>query len=434
MPRLASLLVCLVLTSFAACGKTTPTPDTPPTNPPTDPPTNPPVHEPVKNKELMITDLSVVEDTRATTAGGPWTFGGLVTAMAGPTPPAAFVKQWLLQWDANQTLNTFTVPRRQTIRSLVIDPWKTRDGQPGVPDPAWTPNLANAPFRLLAIVNRLDLSRGDASVVENAGEGRFVFGVTDSGGAPTQFTVIFEYEQLATDRAALRGWAQQWHALGTLPFGAAYNTALQQITDRFSGANKAPAKPNGSPLNQIRTNEIALSSPWELREFRIVGGQLREVPVAQSPDNSLQGTARLAAFINTNEVGILDRNFTIPAQFQNAAFQAGSSLVPFGFFWQAPAVSNNEARHVVSFTSCNGCHHRETNTTSFLHVAPRAAGAEAVLSGFLTGVTVPDPVNGATTRTFNDLADRAENLKLLAAEPGAIRLQAIRQSRRARVH
>ena len=121
------------------------------------------MHEPVKNKELMITDLSVVEDGRATAAGGPWTFGGLITAMAGPTPPGAFVKQWLLQWDANQSVNTFTVARRQTIRSLVIDPWKARDGQAGAPDPAWTPNLANAPFRLLAIVNRLDLSRGDGA-------------------------------------------------------------------------------------------------------------------------------------------------------------------------------------------------------------------------------------------------------------------------------
>ena len=219
-----------------------------------------------------------------------------------------------------------------------------------------------------------------------------------------------------------------------MPFGAAYNTALQQITDRFSGANKAPAKPNGSPLNQIRTNEIALSSPWELREFRIAAGQLREVPVAQSPDNSLQNTPRLAKFINDNETAILDRNFTIPAQFDGAAFQAGSSLVPFGFFWQAPAVNNREARHVVSFTSCNGCHHRETNTTNFLHVAPRAAGAEAALSGFLTGITVPDPLGGPTTRTFNDLADRAENLKMLAGEPGAIQLQAMRQSRRSRVH
>jgi hypothetical protein len=355
--------------------------------------------------------------------------------MAGPTAPGTFVKQWLLKWDANQTINALTVARRQTIRSVVIDPWKTRDGQAGATDAAWNPNLANAPFRLLAIVNRLDLNRGDgANVVENAGEGRFVFGVTDNGGAPLPFTVIFEYEQIATDRAALRGWAQQWHALGTMAFGPAYNTALQVITDRFSGANKAPAKPNGSPLNQIRTNEIALASPWELREFRIAGGQLEEVPTAQSPANAFQGTARLAKFINDNEADILDRNFTVPLQFEGAPFRAGSSQVPFGFFWQAPAVANNEARHVLSFTTCNGCHHRETNTTTFLHVAPRAANAEASLSGFLTGITVPDPVNAGTSRPFNDLNDRAENLKQLAGEPGAISLTAIRQSRRARVH
>ncbi len=434
-----SLLVCLVVVSLGACRPTTPPPPTdPPTNPPADPPPPPPpppVHEPVKNKELMITDLSVVNDARATGPAGVWSFGGLITAMAGPTAPGTFVKQWLLKWDAAQTINTFPVARRASIRSLVIDPWKARDGQAGATDAAWVPNLANAPFRLLAIVNRLDLNRGDgAAVVENAGEGRFVFGVTDNGGAPLQFTVIFEYEQSATDRAALRGWAQQWHALGTQAFGPGYNTALQQITDRFSGANKAPAKPNGSPLNQIRTNEIALTSPWELREFHIVGSQLQEVPAAQSPDNSLQNTPRLAKFVNDNEADILDRNFTIPAQFDGAAFQAGSSLVPFGFFWRAPAVANNEARHIVSFTSCNGCHHRETNTTSFLHVAPRAAAAEAALSGFLTGVTVTDPIAPATSRTFNDLAERAENLKLLAGEPGAIRVNAIRQSRRSRVH
>ena len=437
MPRFAdSLLVCLVTVSLCAC-QPTPPPNPPPvTPPPADPPpANPPVHEPVRTKELMITDLSVVDDARANGPSGPWSFGGLMAAMAGATAPGTFVKQWLLQWDVAQTINTFTVARRGTIRGTVIDPWKARDGQAGATDAAWTPNLANAPFRLLAIVNRLDLNRGDgAAVVENAGEGRFVFGVTDNGGAPLPFTVILEYEQVATDRAALRGWAQQWHALGTMPFGPGYNAALQQITDRFAGAGKAPAKPNGSALNQIRTNEIALGSPWELREFRIVGTQLQEVPTAQSPDNSHQGTPRLATFVNDNEDDILDRNVTIPPAFQGSAFLAGSSRVPFGFFWQAPGIANNEARHVVSFLSCNGCHHTETGTTSFLHVAPRAAGAEAVLSGFLTGITVTDPVNPGTSRRFEDLKERAENLKQLAGEPGTISLTAIRQARRARVH
>jgi len=33
--------------------------------------------------------------------------------------------------------------------------------------------------------------------------------------------------------------------------------------------NAAPTKGNGSAINQIRTNEIALRSPWELREFTL---------------------------------------------------------------------------------------------------------------------------------------------------------------------
>ena len=67
--------------------------------------------------------------------------------------------------------------------------------------------------------------------MKNAGEGRFVFGVLDNGGQPLPFTVILEYEQIATSRAQLRGWAQQWHALGALAFGEPFNAALQQITE-----------------------------------------------------------------------------------------------------------------------------------------------------------------------------------------------------------
>jgi hypothetical protein len=387
------------------------------------------------SKELMITDLSVVNDGRATGPDGVWSFGGLIKAMAGTTDPRQFVVDWLKTWERNQTVNGFNVPARSTIRATVIDPWKAKDGQAGTSDANWKVNLANAPFRLLAIVNRLDLNRGNGNtIVENAGEGRFVFGVTNAAGAPLPFTVIFEYEQLAKDRETLRGWAQAWHALGDKSFGAEYNAALQQITDRFSGKDKAPSKPNGSPLNQIRTNEIALANPWELREFHIVSGKLQEVPTLQSPDNSLQNTAKLAKFINDNEVAILDRKFTIPAQFEGAPFLAGSSLVPRGFFWRAPGVNNNEARHIVAFNACNGCHHRETDTGNFLHVANRAQNAEAELSGFLKGIKVEDPVNTGTFREFKDLALRAEALKLIATETGVARLQSITRDRASRVH
>ena len=68
--------------------------------------------------------------------------------------------------------------------------------------------LSKAPFRLLSIVNRIDLWKSDEKGVApiDAGEGRFVFCLTEGFSSeedsyirneahPIQFTVIFEYEQ-----------------------------------------------------------------------------------------------------------------------------------------------------------------------------------------------------------------------------------------------
>jgi hypothetical protein len=395
----------------------------------------------------MITDLSVVNDARATGPNGAWSFGGLIQAMSGTTNPSRFVVSWMKTWETNQSVNGFTIPARPSIRNEVINPWKAKDGQPNVADDQWNVNFANAPFRLLAIVNRLDLTGGTPTNVENAGEGRFVFGVLNAAGQPLPFTVIFEFEQLATSRAQLRGWAQQWHALGALPFGAPFNAALQQITDRFSGKDKAPNKPNGSPLNQLRTNEIALSfaNGWELREFKIDGGFLKPSTTLQSPSNSFQNTAVLRQFIADNEPEILDGGFRIPVRFNNAPFLAGASLIappsaPPAFKWIVPTPVNNEARHKVALGSCNGCHHLETGTMNFLHVANRAPTAEAALSGFLKGgpngtdFEVDDQGTGGFKRKFNDLKDRAAILREAAAEAGDIQLNSMRNARRFRVH
>ncbi len=426
MKYLVTVLCPVALIFLSAC------PNTPPsTSPVTPPPATPPVgatpHEPVIGKELMITDLSVVNDSRTKGADGPWSFGGLMKNLAGSGDRKAFVLNWLKMWETAQTVNDQIVPARSSIRSIVIDGWKARDGQAGASDAAWTMNFANAPFRLLAIVNRIDLNRIEDPADKTAGEGRFVFGVLGGDDAPLPFTVIFEYRLIGTDRERLRGWAQEWHALGLIPnFGPPYNAALQAITDKFSG-------PAGQ-LNQIRTNEIALTSPWELREFRIVNGALRETPTLQTPANSVQNSAALARFINQNEVEIIDGLVRVPEKFENVPFLAASSLVPFNFSWAAPGVQNPEARHKLAVISCNGCHHIETGTGSFLHIANRAPNAEPQLSGFLKGIEVTDPANPPLKHKFADLADRAVILKAIVAEPGAIRLQALTQPRRARVH
>ncbi|MER2564760.1 MAG: CARDB domain-containing protein [Myxococcaceae bacterium] len=367
--------------------------------------------------ELMIRNLAVVEDPLRTNwtgsltnpSDGAWQFGRLMTTMAGPNDPELFVRNWLAQWDSPRLVNGLNVNPRP-MNAIVTQPWLAASGGTRL-------DLTRAPFRLLAIVNRMDLrnlSRG------SAGEGRFVFGVLGAGGTQLQFTVILEFNLPATTQADVDRWAADWHALGALPVGSpAYNTALEAITRRFAGPNASPSRPNGSAINQVRSNEIALSAPWEMREFNLnAAGQLVQVPVAQTTDLPLNNSPNLAQFINTNTAALLTDTHVVPATFNGAPFLAGSALTNPGHFWNAPGITNPDARFHFSVNTCNGCHAGDTNT-AFLHVFPRNQGQVAQLSGFLTGTVVPDRVTG-TPRTFNDLSVRSESLlAVLCAVPAA---------------
>ena len=285
---------------------------------------------------------------------GPWTFGHLMTQMANQPVtgihPSTFVRNWLNKWMNDQVINGWTVAKRQQMQTLVIDPWVAASGGPHRPL-----NLAIAPFKLLAIVNRVDLRNNTVYGGGNAGEGRFVFGVIDrrptgkpdpytgqpaAGCGVTQFTVIFEY---GIDRrgCGIRDWGRQWHNLRNFVLGSArYNHELQAITDQFTRANAAPHKPNRSALNQLRTNEIELllnppTNPvWELREFKIGGdagvnpGQLEEATVKRTPDLTRNRTALRTQFINANEAAILAETHDVPLTFMGQNFLGGSSLAP----------------------------------------------------------------------------------------------------------
>jgi len=379
-------------------------------------------------KELMITHLSVVEDpvrtrfatpaprstallarpgvpvtTRPSPSQAKWTFGKLISDMAGANDPSTFVLDWLAHWETDQQINGFSAAARPDIRAQVIDPWLAASGGARL-------DMAKAPFRLLAIVNRIDLRKNPSYAAGHAGEGRFVFGVTDPSGNPLAFTVILEYELPARTLADVKAWAAAWHELGALPFGAAYNAKLEAITDRFAGRNAAPAKTNGSAINQVRTNEITLRRPWELREFRLAsrGGALVQTTCTQEVDMSLFNTPELAAYINADEANILAQRHTVPQPMLAAA-------APELLVLNAPGRINPEARHKLSLNTCSGCHFRETGT-AFTHVDVRAAGQEARLSGFLTGITAGDPITGAP-HAFNDLAGRAQDLRHVLTTP-----------------
>lgn len=413
-----------------------------------------------QNQVLMITDPTVVADASRTfdvctgngNPNGVWTFNHLMTEMANPAAsginPSTFVERWLDHWLTAQTINTDNVPARTQMQSL-IDDWRAASGGGDL-------DLSIAPFRLLAIVSRLDLAttRGGGSGYAarsgdflDAGEARFVFGVvlppgydgtgffnaTPLGGGcrALPFSVIFEYRVPRCDCKEVRSWARQWVRLASLPFpSGTYNAALERITRQFTSANSNPLKPNGSALGQLRTNEIALTPPgqflWELREFQLPQFRfsfLTETTVADNPIASFNNTPTFSNWVLGPVLTEIAANGIgapippVPLFFQTLAFLGGHAPVPVGF-WTGPGINfadmnENWSRHRASLATCESCHRTET-LTPFVHVDPNTAGLPANLSGFLTGIIgVPDPANPAGTpaRDFDDLARRELDIK-----------------------
>ena len=112
-------------------------------------------------KELVVTDLSVVNDPRtifnpANPANpGHWSFGFLMGKLAGETDfsnpiiTSNFVKNWLNQFATVTMINGHPVTQRASITSF-INSWPKLTG-------TTTLDFSLAPFRLLAITDRIDL-------------------------------------------------------------------------------------------------------------------------------------------------------------------------------------------------------------------------------------------------------------------------------------
>lgn len=393
------------------------------------------------SKSLLVRSLDVVEDPERTydpcsnagTPLGKWTFGYLMTQLANPgstgLDPAEFTEQWLETFLATQTVNGFDVSPRSEFQGLVFDHWpKTPSGKL---------DLVKAPFKLLAIVNRVDLRGNSVYGGGNAGEARFVFGATRcSGGVSSpvspNLTVILEYGIKKNTCQQVRAWGQQWVDLGDFVLGSAqYNDALQAITDQFSLAGAAPTRPNQSALNQLRTNGGMTDALWQFREFKLTGAgpvasALLPATVAQTPDSDVMPqyaaifgypTTALANYVNMHEASILADQHTVPLTFGGLPFRGGSASRHGVFYgWNSPLITNREARHKFALQTCSGCHFDETATTAFpqqfFHIRP-VAGAPAALSGFMTGIDVADPFDGAPTRHFDELERRAADLDAL---------------------
>jgi hypothetical protein len=443
-------------------------------------------------QSLFITSPQVVLDptrtwdpcTGAGTQGGVWTFAHLMREMANGSgkTPEDFVKDWLSLWLNTYTVNGDAVAARIQMFNQVIQPWATASGVVAtlVTDPITGVRSVNltgplklniAPYRLLAIVNRIDLGTTTAggggtygSVTGSpvtAGELRFIFGVVqpnpwgggnDATCGKKLFTTIFEYGVPRTGCAAVVNWAQQWSSLQLFSgFTPAYLAQLQGMTESVVLHGKAPTKGNQNAIDQIRTNEIALGGQWELREFTLTNeqpaanidppasGELRTHTVAQTPDDALFSPVGANATINNFVNGPVtaglklpvvlpnqcDSSYTVPFSFGGVAMRGGHALVAPPDFWlanAAPATPNGIcARHQLSLNTCQGCHHNDSGTnglggsTNFTHVTPLST-IPVTLSKFLTGggpgltFNVNDTQFGAPAWPFADLNRRLQRL------------------------
>jgi hypothetical protein len=389
----------------------------------------------LKDKSLMITDPAVITDPLRTydvcsgrgTRLGKWTFGYLMTQLAtGSGRPAPdFTRDWLHQWEVSQPVNSFTIPARPGITSTIINPWPKFLPFPWFP---WAGrlNLGEAPFRLLAIVNRVDLRQNLVYGGGSAGEARFIFEAVDrrpaTQGGPPQckslpFTVIFEYGIHKNSCSEVRAWGQQWYDLRSLASSSTqYRDALEKITEQFVPAGTNPAQlPNRSSLSQLRTNERAIGTPWELREFKLAG-LLLSTTVKREPDMSFHDTDRLVQWINNNSTSIVNGTHVVPDLFPDGThFLGARAPIPgdnTSFIWgRGHDITAANARQMFSLGTCSGCHTGETKT-QFTHVKPGVMRPPA-LSGFLTGISVTDPDatdTDNTVRVYNDLERRALDL------------------------
>lgn len=332
----------------------------------------------VWEKELFITHSNVLQNTRATTVGGPWHFSTVMRRLAGTEDNervSEFTLAWLREWSAgHHVVNDDPAHRaRNSIEQKIIQPWIDASAG-GAKNLDWS----KAPLRLIGIVNRIDLTKfdnPDTLKPDVLGEARLVFGEKNGGS----FFAIFEFG-IPGDKTKenLIRWARRWRVLGDpAEFGAAnefgekYLAQLQTITDDY-------VTRDGMRKGQVRTNELFIGTPWELREFKLTGSKLTQAVVAQTPQirfNSGADRQMLLDYLNENTEKILRHQHEVRPSFAGRAFAAAVSPFPgnndANFKWSDPGLTDarKEAiRFGFSFNTCAGCHGGDGKGRNFIHI------------------------------------------------------------------
>ncbi len=392
-------------------------------------------------RSSLIVHPSIVNDPvrSSNTTDGVWSFRRQIENMAPSALPAAtdpLLRGIFESWLSPQFVNGELLDARPTAQQVLLDQFQTPGSSPR------TFNLANAPFDLIGIANRIDLRS-----TSSAGEGRLIYALRVPGGGSNAMSLIIEYAlPLKAPLDTPSKWAAKLHELDALDpatQSAAFASKLQEITDVFTVRNAVPGNINGSALLRVRSNEVALVGPaggaghWQLREFRLDGtGNLAPAISESSPNHDAFNRSQpMRDFINqTPALAANDLSFLsvkLPDVFENILFGGGKSQMT------STAFDRNADRWSLSFTedqrtsvaidnfgmlTCNGCHNENKllSDIPFYQVSPiNAPGADGTgrLSKFMTEGDPTQPL-----RRPAELTRRANDLGVLLCAPSQTNL------------
>ncbi|HTV23953.1 MAG TPA: hypothetical protein VMG12_34920, partial [Polyangiaceae bacterium] len=299
--------------------------------------------------------------------------------------PYEFMRSWLNDWEnASEVGPAFApVTPRPALRRLLVDAWLSASGvpssnavteygdasgyatgdapQPPAPSDEGVPSWQYAPFRLIAIVNRVDLASNACGGYP--GELRYVYAAIDPmTSRPLDVTVILEVPYPTTRTAA--EWARAWRELADLP-DAAYAEGLARLTREV--------RADADPLRaRLRSNEVAFANAdepsWEMREFQlqVVDAELAlaQVPLEFTPRADADPAA-LSAYVLEHADEIEGSGARLPDDLRAGA----ASIDTADFSWSVLGVSER-LRRSFSVQTCNGCHGGDTEALPFRHIGP----------------------------------------------------------------
>lgn len=404
--------------------------------------------------ELGLTNPVFTDTTRTynpcTAAGngdGVWTFGHIMRQMAGGSAPETFTEEWLKLYTADQTsaaTNGFTV-KAVIHGQQFIDDWKAAGGG--------NLDLDHPPFRLMAIVPRVDLRSGASNPYggspHDGGEMRLIFGAVKplSPCENIDFSVIFEFGVPMDTCAEIKAWAQSWRALSDFDLGtnaAGYLSALEALTTQITEAGAEPGNPNGSALNQLRSNELDLGDDfkWRIREYHL-NGFLEQATTVGTPDDRFRVDSPeykvFDTLIQSPSIPSAPPTLIDPTTNGPVPFLGAEGIVPFvhngvilwGTFsdldFSIAAVSDQ--RHRRAMQTCSGCHAGKETGTQFAHmmnpvdddISPFLAGNNSLADPeVVIDPVAPSGTPGQKARSFFDLKRRQNDMNAAANQMCAL--------------